>query len=211
MKKILVVLFLIPILSGCSFIKNNVVKNNNIAKTDNSAQDNNLNLATTTGNTQISNLNNDICKTATFTPPLEQEIAYNNEIKQDEYVKYLRRSLDDYLSSNFSTQSRGFGLIDGIHYADSAYGNFNMIDPAYLKSKFIVLSTDFNPFGGKGITLIFKNKPDRIFYAWVYRYIGVGYDLRDLSDYEKLQDGSNGVKEVQAGAINQLCNDEFGL
>lgn len=38
MQKILILLFLIPTLSGCSLIKNNTVKNNNVPKTDNSAE-----------------------------------------------------------------------------------------------------------------------------------------------------------------------------
>jgi hypothetical protein len=38
----------------------------------------------------------------------------------------------------------------------------------YYKSKFIVCSRDIDPFGGTLITLVFQDRPDKIFVAWVY-------------------------------------------
>lgn len=176
-----------------------------------SSLDDNLNLATTTIDTKLTNLNDDICKTATFTPPLASEITFNNQIKQDEFIKYLRRSIDDFLSSQYIpcvSSSCINGLIDGTHYADSAYSDLGRIDPAYLRSNFIVLSTDIAPGGGESIVLMFKNKPDKMFYAWVYGYNGeISFDLRGFSIYE----GAPSVKEVQKMFINQLCGDDFGL
>jgi hypothetical protein len=47
----------------------------------------------------------------------------------------------------------------------------------YYKSKYIVLSRDKNPFGGAFITIIFQDRPDKIFVAWVYPE-GAARDLK---------------------------------
>jgi hypothetical protein len=41
-------------------------------------------------------------------------------------------------------------------------------DKDYFKSKFIVLSRENNTFGGTLITILFQDRPDKIFVAWVY-------------------------------------------
>lgn len=177
--------------------------------------DDNFNLATTTINTKLASLNNNICEIETFTPPLTSEITYNNKIKKDEFVGYLRRSLDDFLSSQYVpcvTASCSVGLSNGIHYADSVYNDVARVDPAYLRSKFIVLSTDVAPGGGESIVLMFKDRPDKMFYAWVYGREGQDYfDLRGFSIYDPLKNDAPSIKDTQKIFINQLCNDEFGL
>jgi len=38
----------------------------------------------------------------------------------------------------------------------------------YFRSKFIVMSRDANPFGGTLITILFQDRPDKVFVTWVY-------------------------------------------
>ena len=42
-------------------------------------------------------------------------------------------------------------------------------DKDYYRSKFVVLSRDGNIFGGTFITIMFQERPDKVFVAWVYR------------------------------------------
>ncbi|HEV2988188.1 MAG TPA: hypothetical protein VG759_07090, partial [Candidatus Angelobacter sp.] len=41
-------------------------------------------------------------------------------------------------------------------------------DKAYFRSKFIVMSRDDNTFGGTFITILFQDRPDRVFVIWIY-------------------------------------------
>jgi hypothetical protein len=38
----------------------------------------------------------------------------------------------------------------------------------YFRSKFVVLSRDRNAFGGTLITILFQDRPDKVFVTWVY-------------------------------------------
>lgn len=139
-------------------------------------------------------LNGDICKTLVFTKPLKSEIIFNNEIKKDKYVKYLRKAIDNFLSDEY--------------ILNEAYENLVKIDPVYLKGKFIIISIDDSMFGGKDILLISKNKPDKIFLAWVY---GNGEnEPLTLRNFEEV-DGPPCISDIQKVVINQLCNDAFGF
>ena len=51
---------------------------------------------------------------------------------------------------------------------DAEFALLKKWNSEYYKSKFAVLSRDENPFGGALITLIFQDKPDKVFVAWVY-------------------------------------------
>jgi hypothetical protein len=41
-------------------------------------------------------------------------------------------------------------------------------DKDYFRSKFTVMARDQNPFGGTFITILFQDRPDKVFVAWVY-------------------------------------------
>jgi hypothetical protein len=69
-------------------------------------------------------------------------------------VKYLRTLFDAYLEGSGGTDEE-FELLD----------KWNR---DYFRSKFFVLSRDRGLFGGTLITILFQDRPDRIFVAWVY-------------------------------------------
>jgi hypothetical protein len=69
-------------------------------------------------------------------------------------VRYLRRVFDGYLRGARVTEEEAESL-----------GKW---DKAYYRSKFVVLSRDNNTFGGTFITIMFQDRPDKVFVAWVY-------------------------------------------
>ena len=91
------------------------------------------------------------------------------KIYQDPYVINLRQSFNNYISNN-----------DGINDLAS-------YDSSYYKSKFVVLTIDNNIGGGKNIQIIFQDKPDKVFSAWVYKLATGEYELRSFNtkDYDK--------------------------
>ena len=69
-------------------------------------------------------------------------------------VRYLRTLFDSYLKgSGGREQERQF---------------LAKWDKAYFRSKFIVMSRDANTFGGTFITILFQDRTDKVFVAWVY-------------------------------------------
>lgn len=140
--------------------------------------------------------NEELCREGNFVAPLEQEIAFNESIKKDEFVQHLRKMLDN--------PEAGIGLttnFDNItKYAD------------YIKSKFIVLSTDIAAGGGESIVLMFKDRPDKVFYAWVYDYKNnSGYDLRGFTEYSLAKNEAPDIDETQKLFSSQLCDKDFGI
>lgn len=58
----------------------------------------------------------------------------------------------------------------------------------YFRSRFIVLSRDGNTFGGTLITILFQDRPNKVFVAWVYpegtnkNLTLKGFDAGDFND-----------------------------
>ncbi len=96
--------------------------------------------------------------------PKELEEYYR--VYKNPNVVLLRESLNAYLAGDSSRAcifqgaveaQRGMGIISGL----------DAFSKDYYKSKFIVATIDDNAENGKDIQIIFQDKPDRIFYAWV--------------------------------------------
>lgn len=105
------------------------------------------------------------------------------KVYQDPYVIYLRKSLNAYLADDSSgvnismaavKEDRREGIITGL----------DAFDKSYYKSKFVVLTIGNNIGGGKDIQILFQDKPDRIFYAWVYKLSTGDYELRGFNSRE---------------------------
>src|SRR3989344_9210150 len=175
----------------------------------------------------------ELCKAGAFSSPLAQEIDFNKGVVKDRFVQYLRIALDNWLSRKYGTATKPetsyeclhTGLLDGKQCPDGAFDDgdyengLSKISQDYLKSKFVVLQTDPAPGGGESIVLIFKDKPDKAFYAWVYRYWENdpldpkdirGFDLRALNEYDLTENQAPSLQETQKMFINQLCGD-FGI
>ena len=139
----------------------------------------------------------ELCAAVQFTVPLQQEIDYNEDINKEGYIVYLRETFNEMLINPEIYKSDGLILFP---------------DTSYLQSKFIVLSTNYAPGGGYSVVLLFKDKPDRFFYAWVYEFhSSIGYYLRSFKEYDTDENNSPSVGKSQRIFINQICNDGMGL
>lgn len=99
---------------------------------------------------------------------------------QDPYVIALRTALNGYLDGTNNgmdvpetviESSKREGYVDGL----------SSFSKDYYKGKFIVYAMENSPAGGKDIAIIFQDKPDKLFRAWVYMLGGGSYDLRGFS------------------------------
>ncbi|MCX6756564.1 MAG: hypothetical protein NTW35_00185, partial [Candidatus Nomurabacteria bacterium] len=68
----------------------------------------------------------------------------------------------------------------------------NNFDKSYYKSKFLILSASDNDYGGVQAYIIFVDKPDKIFWAWVYNESSLRVFCEDTSKGNVL----NEVKSV---------------
>lgn len=88
---------------------------------------------------------------AHFTP---EQLKDYYLVYTDADVRYLRKLFDSYLHSQAKVEQQ-----------------FNLLrkwNSEYYRSKFVVFSRDQNPFGGTLVRIMFQEKPDKIFIAWVY-------------------------------------------
>ena len=87
---------------------------------------------------------------AQFTPT---QLEQYYKVYKNADVRYLRTVFDAYLKSECSEQERQ---------------TLDKWNKEYFHSKFIVMSRDQNTFGGSFITILFQDRPDKVFVAWVY-------------------------------------------
>lgn len=126
---------------------------------------------------------------ATF-PPRIGKSPSDEEIHNSPHIKRIRLALKGYLD----------GSNDGVE--DSALTNelskdnlkcgLNNFDKSYYKSKFLILSASDNDYGGVQAYIIFVDKPDKIFWAWVYNESSLRVFCEDTSKGNVL----NEVKSV---------------
>ena len=113
--------------------------------------------------------------------PKEVEEYYQTYKKP--YVQFLRKALDAYLAND----SSGVNISTGAVKEDRREGiitGLDAFDKNYYKSKFVVVTIDDSIAGGKDIQIMFQDKPDRIFYAWVYELADGTYELRGFNSKE---------------------------
>jgi len=97
--------------------------------------------------------------------PTEDLQSYYN-IYQAPSVLHLRKALNSYLDgTNIGMEG---GAVIEKRIIESTLTGLDAFDRMYYKSKFIVLSIEPYNYGGELITIIFQDKPDKIFQAWVY-------------------------------------------
>jgi len=88
---------------------------------------------------------------AQFTP--EQLEQYYLVYKNPD-VRYLRTLFDSYLKKSGGTEQERQQLTKW--------------NKDYFRSKFTVMSRENNTFGGTFVTILFQDRPDKVFVAWVY-------------------------------------------
>ncbi|MDD4902844.1 MAG: hypothetical protein PHE24_07000, partial [Patescibacteria group bacterium] len=116
--------------------------------------------------------------TNTDLPPGDLQAYYN--VYQAPSVLHLRKALNSYLDgTNIGMEGRA--VIEKRIIEGSLTG-LDSFDKTYYKSKFIVLAIDPYDYGGELVTIIFQDKPDKIFQAWVY-WNQENIDYRDFRGF----------------------------
>ncbi|MFC1586505.1 DnaJ domain-containing protein [Fibrobacterota bacterium] len=103
-----------------------------------------------------------------------KEKAYSKTY-EDPFVRHIRKALNKYLY-DYNEDDRECNVLM-TPYRD------------YYKSKFVVCTVNHSLFGGKVIQILFQDKPDAVFYVWVYDKAPEGYELRQFirRDFTELQ------------------------
>lgn len=106
---------------------------------------------------------------------------------------YLRSLFNDYLAGRTGQTDE--------NDRTSEYALLDRWDKSYYKSKFVVLAAKKALMGGNVISILFLDKPDRVFNAWVYPMAGAIPDLRGLD--------SAGLTEVEMVRVREaVLKDE---
>ena len=101
-------------------------------------------------------------------------------IYKDPYVIHLRKELNGYLDGSNDGISDS-NLVIKSNKRDGYIDGLSSFNKDYFKGKFIVYTIENSIAGGKDIAIIFQDKPDKLFNAWVYKLAGGEYDLRGFS------------------------------
>lgn len=88
---------------------------------------------------------------AHFTP---EQLADYYRVYDNPDVRYLRDLFNAYLSRTGGSEQERQAL--------------DKWDKSYFRSKFTVMSRENNTLGGTLITILFQDRPDKVFVAWVY-------------------------------------------
>ncbi|CAH0187189.1 hypothetical protein SRABI118_01399 [Massilia sp. Bi118] len=103
-------------------------------------------------------------------------------VYQNPFVIGLRKELDAYiaLKQGKSEKWHGRGRTDK---AMLERADLEQVDSQYLSSRFTVYKIEGQPFtGGRQVSILFIEKPDRIFKAWMYLTGDGIYELRGFKD-----------------------------
>jgi hypothetical protein len=170
MKRILILAPIVTLIAGCS-------------STSNKNQDININNALNTiKNSSTTNTGTITTKEETEEITLSDE-DYKSYISsyQNPFAIHIRKALNGYLDGSNSGMDMPKTTIEQQNDNGAIYG-LSAFDKSYYKSKFIVWAINEHLGGGLDIDIIFQDKPDKMFSAWVYKLGGGEYDLRMFWD-----------------------------
>lgn len=109
-----------------------------------------------------------------------------NIYRDDPYVIHIRKVLDGYLKGQPKlTEEYKNAVIFGEEFNRIPTSRRKSFDE-YCKSRFVVCWIGENLMGGRMIDLIFQDKPDKLFYAWVYKTT-YAYELRYFYEQTKIK------------------------
>lgn len=117
-----------------------------------------------------------------------QEKIYNSP-----YIKRIRLSLDEYVMRGSTAGIEDFAF-DHENTSNGLQCGLDLFDKSYFKSKFIVLSASDNDFGGVQASIIFTDKPDKIFWVWVYNDSAIRSFCEDIEHSYMIDDIKINIK-----------------
>lgn len=108
----------------------------------------------------------------------QEQMAQYAETYKNPFVLHVRKALNGYLDGSNVGMSAPSVVIESEEKDGTKYG-LDSFDKDYYRSKFVVYAVNDSLAGGKNVVIIFQDKPDKAFVAWVYKLAGSGeYDLR---------------------------------
>lgn len=148
----------------------------------------------------------ELCNSLPHKNPPEELIKEYRKNLQSPFIKHIRKSLNLFLSNTDKSCSER----DCFHSRLQAYNDLEKIETEYLKSKFVILNDDIALFGGESMLILFEDKPDQIFYVWVYDFKDGTYDLRGFEKY-KFEDANLNIQQIQKDFVDIICSGKFGI
>jgi hypothetical protein len=137
-------------------------------------------------------------------PPRISENPTEEEVYNNDYIKHIRVALNGYLKDPKSEVDASLSeTLEG--------GNkcgLDSFDKSYYKSKFIVIGAQDNDYGGVQAYLFSVNKPDTLFWAWVYKADGVEYQLRAFCESDSMFENKTQFEDFTKGMIK---NSRYSL
>lgn len=128
--------------------------------------------------------------------PTEENLINYEAVYHEFSVRFLRDALDAYVAND----SKSVCILDAAVYKfngkdkvfEGITSGLDAFDKSYYRSKFIVWSFTENSENGNNIMILFRDKPDRLFYAWVGRnpegeICLMGFNSRDDTDKKALE------------------------
>ncbi len=112
----------------------------------------------------------------------QEELEGYYRVYKNPYVLYLRKALNAYLANDSKGVVISMSAVTEDHREGITSG-LDAFDREYYKSKFVVVTIDEDAKtkGCRHIQIIFQDKPDRIFYAWICQLENGEYELRGFN------------------------------
>ncbi len=132
-------------------------------------------------------------------PPRIGRTPTAEEIQNSPHIKQIRIALNGYLDgTNIGLEETA--LDDSSKEMKCGLNNF---DKTYYSSKFVVLHAEDNDWGGVQAYITFVDKPDTVFFVWIYGIVGE-QRLRTLCEKPILD-------TEEADMIKEIINSSYQL
>ncbi|GIW69337.1 MAG: hypothetical protein KatS3mg101_0084 [Patescibacteria group bacterium] len=111
--------------------------------------------------------------------PVDQELQSYYDSYKDPFVLQIRTTLNNYLNEPESVPE---SLVEEGFTMGRKTG-LSSFSKDYYKGKFVVIDIGNFPGGGKQVNILFPDKPDKVFWVWVYKLGGDGgYEVRGFAE-----------------------------
>lgn len=129
-------------------------------------------------------------------------------VYENPFVLHVRKALNGYLDGTNEGMATPEFTIKARKVGETLTG-LDSFDKEYYRSKFIVYTMVDNIAGGKLIHIIFQDRPDKMFAAWVYQLVDDTYDFRDF--WQSTQFDEEKMAEVRKIFKQYLEDKEHAL
>ncbi len=119
------------------------------------------------------------------------EIETNDKAK---YIQEAKSQIQDTLALYLNNPSKlSDTLVNGLGDNNSGLINY---PSDYYKSKFVVINSKKSLAGGIELNILFVEKPDKVFWVWLYKQADGTYDMRGFQENTIYTEDT--IKEIQS-------------